>query len=431
MNISQTKKYALALALLFSAVIPLTTAAQGTATVQSNQATPCDPTKDYASNTPCYSIKNPTSYTPLAPIPTCTGTGCSNSVNTSVNFQGYIQNTFNFAIFVAAAAAVFMITFGGFQYMTTDSVQGKTDGRKKAVNAVYGLLLVLGSYLILRTIDPRLVAIPSTLVTPLNINYTNSNNDFLSALGATINQYHSNTQDALAAIAAGKALAAQIQTSLSSADSQICNLSPGSPTLTGTCSDTDAQNICDSASASLSTLPDAAGLNQACATRADLLNQAQANNQNTALATAIGLATGGAFLESCNPLGNPSLCDPTQAMDLYYQYGGQISPDQLPKLQSAVLYEQDVFQMTQQVATLYQNASSGLLGGLLHIGGALSVSSPTGTPSVYQQYQSTLKSITDTANAYASSANADPKLVAQMKVQQDALTKTINAMTYH
>lgn len=365
-------------------------------------------------------------YTPLSPLPTCTGVGCSNSVSTSVNFQGYIQNTFNFIIFVAAAAAVFMITYGGFQYMTTDSVQGKSEGLKKARNAVYGLLLVLGSFLILRTIDPRLVAIPSTLVTPLNINYTKANADFTSALGQTINQYHSNTQTALDAIAAGNAQEQQIQSDLTAADNAICDYSG----YTDTCTDNAAAEVCQNV------LMGSLGedLDNACATRASLLEQEQAVQQNTALATAVGLATGGAFLENCSPTGDPSLCDPSNYPNLVSQFSSEVSPDQLPALRSAELYELSVFEMYQHVALLNQAAGDSSITKAKYyvLGTQYLVEDPTvGNTATYNLYKSTLNYINSTASAFMNSANADPKLVAQMKTQQTALFATMNGMTYH
>jgi hypothetical protein len=96
---------------------------------------------------------------------------CNGQQKTTVNFQDYVQYAFNLLIALAAVAAVFMIVWGGFEHMTSTSPSGKTEGLKKLENAVYGLLLVLSSYLILRTIDPRLVQIPTTLVAPLNITY--------------------------------------------------------------------------------------------------------------------------------------------------------------------------------------------------------------------------------------------------------------------
>ena len=103
----------------------------------------------------------------VTPAVTCGG----NVQMEKINFQEYVQYAFNLLIALAAVAAVFMIVWGGFQYMSSDSYSGKSEGLNKLKNAVYGLLLVLCSYLILQTIDPRLVQIPTTLVKPLDIEY--------------------------------------------------------------------------------------------------------------------------------------------------------------------------------------------------------------------------------------------------------------------
>jgi hypothetical protein len=117
-------------------------------------------------------------YTLLEPLPCyqTNGVSCPSGGNgnteSSVDLQQYVQYFFNMVIALSAAAAVFMIAAGGLQYMTTDSWQGKSDGKDRVKNAVIGLLMVLCSYLILQTINPQLVNIPSTLVTPLGITPT-------------------------------------------------------------------------------------------------------------------------------------------------------------------------------------------------------------------------------------------------------------------
>ncbi len=123
------------------------------------------------------SISQAQTYTALEPLPCIPGGGVTcpggaGNLQSTFSFQNYVQFIFNLIIAIAAATAVFMIVFGGLQYMTTDSWQNKSEGLDKVKNALYGLLLILTSYLILRTIDPRLVAIPTTLVTPLKIDYT-------------------------------------------------------------------------------------------------------------------------------------------------------------------------------------------------------------------------------------------------------------------
>ena len=96
----------------------------------------------------------------------CGGNG---TMQTTIDFKTYVQYAFNLFIALAAVAAVFMIVWGGFEYMTTDAWSQKKAGREKVTNAVVGLLLVLSSYLILRTINPQFVNIPASLVTPLKL----------------------------------------------------------------------------------------------------------------------------------------------------------------------------------------------------------------------------------------------------------------------
>lgn len=138
-------------------------------------------------------------YTLLEPLPcvptgnstTCTSGGqdySQGSYMSSVDFQTYVQYFFNLMIALSAAAAVFMIAIGGIQYMTTDSWQGKGDGKERVKNAVVGLLMVLCSYLILRTVDPRLVAIPATLVPQLQLPTGNTTAAFFNQLESQVQQ---------------------------------------------------------------------------------------------------------------------------------------------------------------------------------------------------------------------------------------------------
>lgn len=114
------------------------------------------------------------SYKVLAPLPCVEGGGvtCSGgngSLKEEVDFKTYIQYVINLLIAISAVTAVVMIIWGGIEYMTSGAFQTKKDGLDKVTHAVYGLLLVLSSYLILRTIDPRLVEIPTTLVPKLEL----------------------------------------------------------------------------------------------------------------------------------------------------------------------------------------------------------------------------------------------------------------------
>lgn len=91
-------------------------------------------------------------YTVLAPLP---GIGDTDSRTTTL--KDYVPALFKLAIGLSAVAAVVMIVIGGFQYMTSDALKGKESGRERVKNAVIGLVLVITAYLILWTINPKLL----------------------------------------------------------------------------------------------------------------------------------------------------------------------------------------------------------------------------------------------------------------------------------
>ena len=157
------------------------------------QAQVTDSKGNVNSSTPSYTLLEPLPCIPTADKP------CEKATIDSVTFQDYVQYAFDLAIAVAAFAAVFMIIWGGFQYMSTDAWEQKSEGIKKLKNAVLGLLLILSSYLILKTIDPRLVNIPTSFVKPLVLNYDNSGSDFISRLNGQINSFISQQQQTVAA----------------------------------------------------------------------------------------------------------------------------------------------------------------------------------------------------------------------------------------
>lgn len=128
-------------------------------------------------------------YTVLAPLPciesapttyidssgqtqTSEGVKCdggNGAVQKQVDFKTYVQYMMNLLIALSAVVAVVMLVWGGIEYMFTSSFTNKKEGLERAKHAIYGLLLVLTSYIILRTVDPRLVEIPNTLVPQLKV----------------------------------------------------------------------------------------------------------------------------------------------------------------------------------------------------------------------------------------------------------------------
>lgn len=97
----------------------------------------------------------------LEPIP-----GVTDSKD-KIDFPTFLRNLFSFLLAVGAILAVFMLVWGGVWYMTSDVVGEKEKARKRIFNAVLGLLLLFGSVLVLRTINPDLldfkIIIPSNV----------------------------------------------------------------------------------------------------------------------------------------------------------------------------------------------------------------------------------------------------------------------------
>jgi hypothetical protein len=103
-------------------------------------------------------------YIPLAPLPgtTCRDAarpefadGCTNPNETTL--QVYLGGIYLLAIGISFALVFVMIMWGGIQYLSTDAISGKSEGREKIQNALWGLIIVLTAYLLLYTIDKRLL----------------------------------------------------------------------------------------------------------------------------------------------------------------------------------------------------------------------------------------------------------------------------------
>ncbi len=95
-----------------------------------------------------------TDYKLLAPIPlNGPGSGPVDTVNTSTYLPGLIK----LIIALAGAFAVVKIILAGIQYMSTDAWSGKNEAKGSILNALFGLLLAMSAWLILYTINPKLV----------------------------------------------------------------------------------------------------------------------------------------------------------------------------------------------------------------------------------------------------------------------------------
>ncbi len=109
-------------------------------------------------------------YCLLEPLPNIPGAGqpasCVTKDGTAiwcVEFSTFIAYAFKFMIALAVFLATVSIIYGGFEYMLSEVPFVKTEGKSRITKALYGLGAALISYLILQTIDPRLVQINTTL----------------------------------------------------------------------------------------------------------------------------------------------------------------------------------------------------------------------------------------------------------------------------
>ena len=122
-----------------------------------------------------YAQNTQTDYTVLAPLPGTTNS-CPTGTDCTTNFKTYLEGMFTFAIGVSAVLAFIMLSFAGFQYVTTDGIGEKSNARERINNAVYGLLLVIGAYAILYTINPDILNFNLNIIRP-NISSTDTGID--------------------------------------------------------------------------------------------------------------------------------------------------------------------------------------------------------------------------------------------------------------
>ncbi len=114
-------------------------------------------------------------YVPLEPInglPGCYGPNppstCKNASTGS--FASLIPATFKILIGGGAIIAVVMIVLGALTYMFSDVVGNKTKALSRIRNAMWAVVLLVSSYLILNTINPDLTKLSLTLNTSGNFN---------------------------------------------------------------------------------------------------------------------------------------------------------------------------------------------------------------------------------------------------------------------
>lgn len=96
----------------------------------------------------------PGQYCLLAPLP-----GLSTIDLEDTRVADYLKIIFRIGIALAGVLAVLMLVIGGIEYMSSDVITSKESAKGRMTNAILGLILVLGAYAILNTLNPKLLEI--------------------------------------------------------------------------------------------------------------------------------------------------------------------------------------------------------------------------------------------------------------------------------
>ncbi len=75
----------------------------------------------------------------------------------STTIPSFIHDFYLFAVGAAGVIAVGVIIVGGIMYSVSGAVDKKGEGKSLIMGAIWGLVLLLGAYVILKTVNPRLV----------------------------------------------------------------------------------------------------------------------------------------------------------------------------------------------------------------------------------------------------------------------------------
>lgn len=136
-------------------------------------ATPTGGTPIGSENTFC--TGGSCTYVPLEPLPgfsNCYGPNCATIGKTDGSFANLIGSSFKLLIGGGAVIAVVMIVLGALTYMFSDIVGNKKKALDRIRGAMWAIVLLVSSYLILVTINPDLVKFNLNLNAANNFNPT-------------------------------------------------------------------------------------------------------------------------------------------------------------------------------------------------------------------------------------------------------------------
>ena len=99
------------------------------------------------------------------------------------NLPQYISTIFEFGLGIAGLLALGLIIFGAIQYTTSaGNVARQQDAKDRITSAIYGLVLLLGAFLILNVINPKLTQLELEEIKPIDLKKVNIEFDFINKL---------------------------------------------------------------------------------------------------------------------------------------------------------------------------------------------------------------------------------------------------------
>jgi hypothetical protein len=108
----------------------------------------------------------------------------------STSIPGFIRGFYDYALSIAAGLAVVMIVYGGVKYvMSGGNEAAKSDAMDILKNAIFGVVLLFGGFIILYTINPNLVQLKNpglTSLPPLPPESTSTAAGSLDSMGSCV-----------------------------------------------------------------------------------------------------------------------------------------------------------------------------------------------------------------------------------------------------
>lgn len=122
--------------------------------------------------------ENDLKYNFLAPLPCDSGEGCVGGELKTFDpagdnkIGGYLNVMIRIFIGICAVLAVIMIVVGGLEYMTSELISNKENGKHRIRGAIFGLILALGAWTILNQINPDILNTDLKSLEKITVNVT-------------------------------------------------------------------------------------------------------------------------------------------------------------------------------------------------------------------------------------------------------------------